>query len=323
MKPFVLSPLTLVVILPALAPLPATALSISSFTEVTAVHTRFPDATVETDSGTRPAVLSAEVVTPLHEVMNTTNSGPGRARADAGPLTSDLSYSNVYVEGINNDSIHEFPQSLTAVVEQTWTVTPTDPSTYYPVYYSFEIFNQFVEIWDGYGLSNIGTDNVQISLDYEILLDGIDAFTYYANVTGTADMADLYVSAETTELGTGAAVRAPVGFATEVPSDGASVRVTFDDVLREDLFLGTVMADCDTTPDTFLVEAKLRASMFLPRFALDAGGLANIGDPSVISPGATGTLRIGSPTEPPLVPLPGGLGLLAGGLALLAARRVF
>lgn len=261
-------------------------------------------------TGAADSFGSARVETRLDQTRDPLGPAPGYASVAFGP--SGLS--NAHVSAITTGSNFQAAVLESSITQSAEMLIPSSPGTDYAVYYSFELFNMFVEVWDQYN-NGSGSALIHGTIEYDVLLDGIFKYTLAGSVLGYRDSTYLQVNC----------VTCTEDYLSELTGPGdVPRRIDFAPISHlystgTDLLLGTVAPDIGN--DTFTVETRMSARLVIPTFTLDAGGRVNISDPASLALRAGETVRLEQLSA--VIPLPGSFVLLLLGLGLQAALRRF
>ena len=258
-------------------------------------------------TGAADSFGSARMETRLDQTKDPLGPVPGYASVAFGP--SGLS--NAHVSAITTGSNFDAAVLESTITQSAELLIPSAPGTDYAVYYSFELFDMFVEVWDQYNNSAL----IHGTIEYRVLLDGIFKYVLVGNVFGYRDSTYLQVNC----------VTCTEDYTSEVTGPGdVPRRIDFAPISHlystgTDLFLGTVAPDIGS--GTFSVETRMTARLVIPTFTLDAGGRVNISDPASLALRAGETVRLEQLSA--VIPLPGSFLLLLLGLGLQAVLRRF
>ncbi len=273
----------------------------------------------DTDSGLAGTTISAEITPSPADILGVNEGGIAPRIPPGATATSNaVGFTYAIVGGELNNSTEPGTHSISATVTER-VETMISPALAgggtgaFDLFYSFALNDMFVEIWDNSG--DALTLN-QGLLDYQILVDGVQVWSYEASVIGSRTGTSIGALARITESG---GTVTPQSFSiTGLPGD-APRRVDFDGFLVTDLFLGSFPG----TGASPVIEINMKAEIQLPEFTLGAGARAGIGDPNNLSAnfGTFSLETVG--TEPTPVPLPMGIWLLITALGGLAGLRKF
>lgn len=227
----------------------------------------------------------------------------GFARAVAGPG----GYSNVLVAGETLSSGLD-DQRLYAEVHQSLRATVPSASGYYVIYYSFELFDMYIDVWDGYGLDRDANEYVRAKIGYELWWEGSPLVWTWQQSVIVGENGDI---SGLTQLGDWGGA----GY-TETVGPNGRLRVDYDPLVQTDFVVGSLLNAGGEDHAEFELHSRLYAELNLPA-GLDLGAEAGISDPFDLShAGPGGSLRVEFVQGNP-VPLPAAFWLLPSALLAL------
>jgi hypothetical protein len=206
------------------------------------------------------------------------------------------------------------PQRLYADVHQSVRAAIPSAGGYYDIYYSFELFDMYIDLWDGYGLNAGINEYVAAKIGYDLWWEGSPLVWSWERSLLIAENGDFDALARKGDWG-------EAGYTVTAGPDGR-LRIDYEPLVLTDFLVGTVRNNEDGYNADFELHSRLYAQLILPA-GLDLGGEAGISDPFDISHAVPGArLKVERVQGNPVVPTPATLALLSLGLAGIGYQRL-